>query len=96
MGRDPLLRLIARLQHAMQGRQPAIQPQLLRQGCQRLELSRQLVTPHWGWALLLAIVAGFVSGLGAIACGVGVLATLPLGWLMLEAAHQRVCVRPPA
>ena len=45
---------------------------------------------------LLAIVAGFVSGLGAIACGVGVLATLPLGSLMLEAAHQRVCVRPPA
>ena len=61
-----------------------------------LELSRQLVTPRWGWAFLLAIVAGFVSGLGAIACGVGVLATLPLGSLMLEAAHQRVCVRPPA
>ena len=57
-----------------------------------LELSRQVVTPHWGWAFLLPIVAGFVSGLGVVACGVGVLATLPLGSLMLEAAHQRVCV----
>ena len=61
-----------------------------------LELSRQLVTPHWGWAFLLPIVAGFVSGLGAVACGVGVLATLPLGSLMLEASHQRVCVPPAA
>ena len=57
-----------------------------------LEMSRQAVTAHWGWAFLLPIVAGFVSGLGVIACGVGVLATLPLGSLMLEAAHQRVCV----
>jgi len=54
------------------------------------------VTPHWGWAFLLALVAGVVSGLGAIACGVGILATIPLGSLMLEAAHQRACVSPAA
>jgi uncharacterized membrane protein len=61
-----------------------------------LEMSRQAVTAHWGWAFLLLLVANLVSGLGAIACGVGILATLPLHSLMVEAAYQRLFPEPPA
>jgi uncharacterized membrane protein len=61
-----------------------------------LEMSRQAVTAHWGWAFLLLFVAGLVSNLGLIACGVGLLATLPLHTLMVEAAYQRLFPAEPA
>ncbi|MEY4272900.1 MAG: hypothetical protein RL250_1766 [Verrucomicrobiota bacterium] len=61
-----------------------------------LEMSRQAVTAHWGWAFLLLFVANLVSGLGVIACGIGILATLPLHSLMVEAAYQRLFPEPPA
>jgi ABC-type sugar transport system permease subunit len=59
-----------------------------------LEMSRQAVTAHWGWALLLVIVAQIVSQAGVIACFVGILATLPLYTLMVSAAYRRLFAEP--
>ena len=61
-----------------------------------LEMSRQAVTAHWGWAFLLLIVANVVSQVGLIACFVGILATLPLYTLMISAAYRRLFAEPLA
>jgi uncharacterized membrane protein len=55
-----------------------------------LEMSRQAVTAHWGWAFLLTIVAQIIANAGLIACFVGVLATMPLYGLMLAVAYRRL------
>jgi uncharacterized membrane protein len=55
-----------------------------------LEIGRQAVTAHWGWAFLLYFVANFVSGLGIIACFIGILATAPILSLAVTAAYQRL------
>jgi len=55
-----------------------------------LEISRQVVTPSWGWALLLLFVSALISYLGLIACIVGVFATAPLYGLMHAAAYDRL------
>jgi uncharacterized membrane protein len=61
-----------------------------------LEMSRQAVTAHWGWALLLVIVAQLLSQAGIVACFVGILATLPLYTLMISAAYGRLFAEPLA
>jgi ABC-type sugar transport system permease subunit len=61
-----------------------------------LEMSRQAITAHWGWAFLLVIVAQIVSQVGLIACLVGVFATIPLYTLMLSAAYRRLFAEPVA
>lgn len=55
-----------------------------------LEMSRQAVTAHWGWAFLLTIVAQIIANAGLIACFAGVLATMPLYGLMLAVAYRRL------
>ncbi len=60
-----------------------------------LEMSRQAVTAHWGWAFLLLFVASLVSQVGIVACGLGLLATFPLHGLMSEAAYQRLFPSAP-
>jgi uncharacterized membrane protein len=60
-----------------------------------LEMSRQAVTTHWGWAFLLLFVANLVSQLGLIACCIGIFATLPLQALMVTAAYRRLFAEPP-
>ena len=55
-----------------------------------MEISRQSITPHWGWALLLFFVAGLVAYLGMIACLIGVFATAPMAGLMHAAAYERL------
>lgn len=60
-----------------------------------LEMSRQAVTAHWGMAFVLLFVANLISQVGILACGIGLLATLPLYTLMLEAAYQRLFPEPP-
>jgi len=59
-----------------------------------LEMSRQAVTAHWGWAFLLSLVAQFVSNVGFIACFIGIFATLPLYSLMVSAAYRRLFAEP--
>ena len=61
-----------------------------------LEMSRQAVTAHWGWAFLLVFVAQIVSQAGIIACFVGILATLPFYTLMISAAYGRLFAEPQA
>jgi uncharacterized membrane protein len=61
-----------------------------------LEMSRQAVTAHWGWAFLLVFVAQVVSQAGIIACFVGILATLPFYTLMISAAYGRLFAEPQA
>ena len=49
------------------------------QAREALELSRRVVTPHWGaGALVVALVLG-IGGLGYLACWVGLLAAVPIG-----------------
>lgn len=45
---------------------------------------------QWMFILLL-IVAGILSGLGAILCGVGVLLTAPLYYLILACGYRQLC-----
>ncbi len=61
-----------------------------------LEIGRQAVTAHWGWAFLLVIVANVVAQVGFIACFVGIFATMPLYTLMLSAAYRRLFAEPQA
>jgi uncharacterized membrane protein len=60
-----------------------------------LEMSRQAVTAHWGWALLLMIVASLLAYAGLIACIIGVFVTMPLYGLMLAAAYDRLFADQP-
>ena len=61
-----------------------------------LEMSRQAVTAHWGWAFLLMLVANIIAQAGIIACFVGILATLPFYTLMISAAYGRLFAEPQA
>jgi uncharacterized membrane protein len=60
-----------------------------------LEMSRQAVTAHWGWALLLMLVASLLAYAGLIACIIGVFVTMPLYGLMLAAAYDRLFADQP-
>jgi hypothetical protein len=48
------------------------------------------VWPEWGPWTLFAFVAGLVGASGAILCGIGVVATMPLAALMLAYGYERV------
>ena len=60
-----------------------------------LEMSRQAVTAHWGWALLLLIVASLLAYAGIIACLIGVFFTMPFYGLMMAAAYDRLFADQP-
>jgi len=60
-----------------------------------LEMSRQAVTAHWGWALLLLFVASLLAYAGIIACIIGVFVTMPMYGLMLAAAYDRLFADQP-
>ncbi len=47
-----------------------------------VKLSVKLATKNFGHMLMLVLFAGFVSGIGAIACGIGLIVTIPLGALI--------------
>ena len=61
-----------------------------------IEMSRQAVTAHWGWAFLLMFVGSLLAYAGLIACIIGVFATLPFYGLMLAAAYDRLFAEQPA
>ncbi|HEU0106101.1 MAG TPA: hypothetical protein VFT38_08020 [Vicinamibacteria bacterium] len=48
------------------------------------------IWPNWGPWTLYTLVAGLVGASGAIACGIGAIATIPLAGLMLAYAYDRV------
>ena len=47
-----------------------------------MELSRKLVRKRWWMTFLFMLVAGLLGGIGALACGVGLLVTVPLYFAM--------------
>ena len=58
-------------------------------------MSRQAVTAHWGWALLLLVVGSLLAYAGLIACIIGVLVTMPFYGLMLATAYDRLFAEQP-
>jgi uncharacterized membrane protein len=55
-----------------------------------MELSRKVVNKHWFIVFALLIVAGLVSISGIFACCIGVLVTMPIGWLTLLYAYEDI------
>lgn len=57
-----------------------------------ISTSLKLVGDKVFWPMLLvAFVAGLLGAVGAVACGIGVLVTLPFTQCMMAAAYEEVC-----
>jgi len=56
-----------------------------------MEVSRQLVTTQWWRVFGLAILAGLLGALGALACGIGIIATLPIAVGSFVVAYETLC-----
>lgn len=54
------------------------------------EVFAHIQTGAFTMPLLLAVVAWIISGLGVIACGVGILFTMPLAYCILGCAYETV------
>jgi uncharacterized membrane protein len=54
-----------------------------------MEVSRRIITAHWGWALLLIIVGSIIAYAGLLACLIGILVTIPFYGLMFTASYSR-------
>ena len=46
--------------------------------------------------LALSIISGIISGLGAIACGIGIIVTWPIGTCILAVAYREMTATSPA
>lgn len=55
-----------------------------------MELSRRVVRKHWWGTFGLLIVAGLLGISGALACGVGILVTVPVAFAALSAHYEKV------
>ena len=55
-----------------------------------MQLSRRLVNKHWFIVFAAMLVFGLLSMLGIIACGIGILATLPIGMIALMYAYETI------
>ena len=53
-----------------------------------MELSRKLVRKRWWMTFLFMLVAGLLGGIGALACGVGLLVTMPLYFAMRALLYE--------
>jgi hypothetical protein len=53
-----------------------------------MELSRKVVTRHWFMVFAMGFVAGVVAVCGVFACCVGIVLTLPIGWVALMYAYE--------
>lgn len=61
-----------------------------------LEISRQALTAHFGWLLLLVLVLSLVAAAGVLLCGVGLLVSAPLAYLAYAVAYVRLFDGPDA
>lgn len=61
-----------------------------------LELSRKVVSKHWFLVFGFMLVVGLVAVCGALACCIGLLVTLPIGWVAMLYAYEDIFVRPAA
>ena len=55
-----------------------------------MELSRKLVSRHWFLLFAFVMVMGLVSACGLIACCIGLLVSIPIGWVALMYAYEDV------
>jgi hypothetical protein len=55
-----------------------------------MSLSRAVVRKHWWQTFLLGIVAGVITLVGALACGVGMLVSAPVAVGMFAGAYERL------
>lgn len=55
-----------------------------------MEMSRRAITAHFGWALLLYLVLSLVGIAGILACGLGLIVTLPLAYFAGAVAYLRL------
>jgi uncharacterized membrane protein len=55
-----------------------------------MEMSRRAITAHFGWALLLYLVLSLVAIAGILACGLGLIVTVPLAYFAGAVAYLRL------
>lgn len=55
-----------------------------------LQRGRTVVDRQWWWVLLLGLVQGFILLIGALLCGVGLLAAAPLALCISTAAYRQL------
>ena len=55
-----------------------------------LQLSRRLVSKHWFIVFAAMLVFGLVAMIGIIACGIGILVTMPVGTIALMYAYETI------
>jgi len=55
-----------------------------------MELSRNVVSRHWFSVFALLIVVALLGVAGVLACFVGLLVTMPIGWLALMYAYEDI------
>ena len=55
-----------------------------------LKTSWRMVMKHWWQVLGLVLVAGLLSGLGALACCIGVVFTLPISFAAMMFAYETI------
>jgi uncharacterized membrane protein len=55
-----------------------------------MEMSRRAITAHFGWALLLYLVLSLVAIAGILACGLGLIVTVPLAYFAGAFAYLRL------
>lgn len=55
-----------------------------------MELSRRLVSKHWFVVFAAMLVFGLVAALGIIACGIGLLVSMPVGTIALMYAYETI------
>jgi hypothetical protein len=61
-----------------------------------MELSRKVVTKHWFLVFAFLLVVGLVACCGVIACCVGLVVTIPIGWVALMYAYEDIFGRQAA
>jgi hypothetical protein len=59
-----------------------------------MEFSRKVVSKHWFAVFGLMLVAGLVAMAGLLACGIGILVTMPIGLVALMYGYDDIFGRP--
>jgi uncharacterized membrane protein len=58
------------------------------------KLSIETLKPHWLMATVFYFVACLIGGLGAIACGIGIIVTLPLMYISIALLYRDLVLNP--
>ena len=58
-----------------------------------MELSRKVVSKHWFVVFAFTLIVGLLACSGILVCCVGILVTIPLGWMSLLCAYEDIFCR---